>query len=148
MRSRRTNFLQSVLLITGIIYIGTGAIFFLSPHLFGTVFSLEINEDWFKEIPRDPFMFTVLSLSRATAALLFSVGLSMILPLFDPLKYRGLIYYTGVLFPLISSIIFIQSSFENPIGVIIVYSILFPVIFVATFIGLMVTRDSVRSGIE
>ena len=148
MRSRRTNFLQLVILISGIIYVVTGAIFTISPHLFGSVFSLEINEDWFKEIPKDPFMFTVLSLSRATAALLFSAGLAMILPLFDPLKYRGLVYYTGVIFPIISSFIFIQSSLENPIGVIIVYAVVFPVILLLTVTGLVITKDSVRSGVE
>lgn len=148
MRSRKTNFLQSVILFTGVIYIFTGLLFALSPHYFGNLFSVDINEDWFNEIPKDPFMFMVITLSRSLAFLLCTTGLSMVLPLFDPLKYRGLVYYTGMVFPLFSSVIFTVNFLRNSSGVLLIYAVLFSIIFISTTVALWITRGTVRSGIE
>lgn len=137
-----------MILFTGFVYVLTGGLFALSPHLFGNIFSLEINEDWFKEIPKDAFMFMVLTLSRSTACLLLSTGLSMILPLFDPLKYRGMVYYTGVLFPLLSAVMFTVNYFTNPLGAMVLYAVLFWMIFLFTAAALWITRGTVKSGVE
>ncbi|MCX7678351.1 MAG: hypothetical protein N2316_03950 [Spirochaetes bacterium] len=145
MRSKKTNFLQTIVLCSGIVYISIGSLFALSPHLFGNVFFLEINEDWFMEIPKDSFMFASITLARALAALLFTIGLAMVLPLFDPVKYRALVYFTNVLFPFISSIIFIKSSFTNPLPVLIGFSVIFMLIGAFAFIALMVTRDVAKT---
>lgn len=148
MRSRKTNFLQGVVLITGIIYVITGGLFALSPHLFGNIFSVDINEDWFNEIPKDPFMFMAITLSRSLASLLFTIGLSMVLPLFDPLKYRGLVYYTGIVFPFISALIFVINTITNSVGILILYSVVFFIIFISTSAALWITKESAKSGIE
>jgi len=148
MRSRKTNYLQSVILITGVVYLLTGGIFALSPHLFADIFSIEINEDWFKEIPKDPFMFMVISISRSFGLLIFSMGIAMVLPLFDPLRYRGLVYFTGVLFPAGAALICTLSSLTNPLGILIGYAAVFTLISVATIAGLSITRDTVKSGVE
>ena len=148
MRSRKTNFLQSVVLITGIIYVIIGGLFALSPHLFGNIFSVDINEDWFNEIPKDPFMFMTLTLSRSLSFLLFTIGLSMVLPLFDPLKYRGLVYYTGIIFPFVATLIFVINTIINSVGILMLYSALFFIIFISTSVALWLTRESVKSGIE
>jgi len=148
MRTRKTNFLQTVILFTGIIYILTGGLFALSPHLFGNIFSLEINEDWFNEIPKDAFIFMVLTFSRSTSCLLLSIGLSMVLPLFDPLKYRGMVYFTGVVFPLLSALMFTINTFTNASGAMILYAVLFWIILLLTSTALWITRGTVKSGIE
>lgn len=145
MRSRKTNFLQIVVLISGIVYILTGALFAASPHFFGKVFFLEINEDWFMEIPKDAFMFASITLARAFAGLLFTVGLAMILPLFDPARYRGLIYFTNVVFPLISAFLLIKSLFINPLPVLILYSVLFSLIGGLALVALMLTKGIAKT---
>jgi len=137
-----------VVLITGIIYVITGGLFALSPHLFGNIFSVDINEDWFNEIPKDPFMFMTLTLSRSLAFLLFTIGLSMVLPLFDPLKYRGLVYYTGIIFPFVATLIFVINTITNSVGILMLYSAVFFIIFISTSVALWLTRESVKSGIE
>jgi hypothetical protein len=145
MRSHKTNFLQAVVLFSGIVYILTGALYAVSPHLFGNVFFLEINEDWFMEIPKDPFMFTSITLARSLSVLLFTIGLAMILPLFDPVRYRGLIYFTNVLFPMLSAFLFIKSAFVHALPVIVLYSILFLLIGLCAFIALMLTKDIAKT---
>lgn len=145
MRSRKTNFLQMVILISGIVYILTGALFAASPHFFSTVFFLEINEDWFMEIPKDAFMFTSITLARTFASLLLTIGLAMILPLFEPAKYRGLIYFTNVVFPFISAFILIKSLFVNPLPVLVIYSILFSLIGSCALIGLLLTKEIAKT---
>ncbi len=145
MRSRKTNFLQMVVLVSGIVYLLTGALFAASPHFFGNIFFLEINEDWFMEIPKDAFMFTSITLARCFAGLLFTIGMAMILPLFDPAKYRGLIYFTNVVFPFISAFLLIKSLFINPLPVLIVYSILFSLIGVCAVIALLLTKGIAKT---
>lgn len=141
MRSRKTNFLQAVVLFSGVVYLLTGTLFAVSPHFFGKVFLLEINEDWFMEIPKDAFMFASITLARAFAGLMFTTGLAMILPLFDPVKYRGLIYFTNVIFPFISAFLLIKSLFINPLPVLILYSILSTLIGICALFGLMITKE-------
>ncbi len=144
MRSRKTNFLQMVVLLSGIVYIFTGALFAVSPHFFGKVFFLEINEDWFMEIPKDAFMFTSITLARTFAGLLLTIGIAMILPLFDPKKYRGLIYFTNVVFPFLASFLLIKSLLINPLPVLIVYATLFSLIGLCAVIALLLTKGNAK----
>ncbi len=148
MRSRKTNFLQAVVLLTGVLYILSGGIFSLSPHLFADIFSIDINEDWFKEIPREPFMFMMIAISRSFGLLLFTMGIAMVLPLFDPLRYRGLVYFTGILFPSGAAFLCAISCLTNPLGVLIIYASLFVLIAVATIAGLFITKGTVKTGVE
>lgn len=138
MRTKATNFLQGVILITGIAYIGITIIFIFSP----------VGEDWLKEIHSDPFISTIYNMATGFAALLFSLGLSMILPLFDPLRYRGLIYYTGVLFPLTASIIFLKNGISTMNDTIIIFGSILILILLLTVIALLITRKTVKSGVE
>lgn len=148
MRSRYTNFLQVVVLLSGIVYIAIGVVFFISPIAFGWVFSVDINEDWLKEISRDTFLSSLYYLSRGFAALLFSVGLSMVLPLFEPLRYRGLIYFTGVIFPIMSSLLLVKNGISHDHAIITVIGIIFAIILILTAVGLVITKKDAEAGRE
>lgn len=148
MRSRYTNFLQVVVLLSGIIYIAIGVVFYVSPIAFGWIFSVDINEDWLREISRDTFLSSLYYLSRGFSALLFSVGLSMVLPLFEPLRYRGLIYFTGVIFPIMSSLLLMKNGISHDHTVITVVGLIFAVILVLTIVGLVITNKDAKAGNE
>jgi len=148
MRSKKTNFLQGVILITGILYILTGIVFFISPLFFGMVFSINITEDWFNGIKYETFLAPLYFMARGFAAMLFSVGLSMILPLFDPLKYRGLIYYTGIVFPIMSSFMLLKNGIEYSHSVVTLFGIIFFTIFAFTAISLILTRKNTKADVE
>ena len=148
MRSRYTNFLQVIVLLSGIIYVAIGVVFYVSPIAFGWIFSIDINEDWLMEISRDTFISSLYYLSRGFSALLFSVGLSMVLPLFEPLRYRGLIYYTGVVFPIMSSLLLVKNGISQDHMVITVIGLIFAIILVLTVIGLFITNKDAKAGKE
>ncbi|HON78610.1 MAG TPA: hypothetical protein PK544_08990 [Spirochaetota bacterium] len=148
MRSKQTNFLQGVILLAAIIYILNGALYYFSPLSFCWVFNLDISEEWLNVIPTNEFFFLVFTISRAFAALLFSIGISMVLPLFDPLRYRGLVYYSGVLFPFLASVIFLFASIKNMSVPIIILGFTYFTIFALTLTAMLITRKSAQSGIE
>jgi len=96
MRSKNTNVLQAVVLVAGILYMVAGLLFFISPTTFAGMFGIPIQDDWFHQIKSDSFLAPLFFLARSFSAMLLCAGASMVLPLFDPLRYRGLMYYTGV----------------------------------------------------
>jgi len=148
MRSKQTNFLQGIILIAGIVYILNGAIYYVSPLSFCWLFNLDISSEWLNVIPTNEVFFLFYTLSRAFAALLFSIGVSMILPLFDPLRYRGLVYYSGVLFPFLASLVFLISSTKNVSAPILILGFTYLLIAVCMLSALLITRKSAQSGIE
>ena len=148
MRTRHTNFLQATILITGITYSLIGIVFYFSPIAFGYIFAIDINEDWLKEIPKDTFISLLYYLARGFSAMMFAAGSAMILPLFDPLRYRGLIYFTGVVFPLLALIILLTNGIILGHGVITVFGVFFSIVFILTALGLIVTKQEAKSGIE
>ena len=110
MRSRKTNMLQFVVLISGITYIIIGLMLYFSPMFVLNLFAENVSENWL-DMVRDheliaPLYYTLMAFS----ALLFSSGILMIMPLFDPLKYRGIVYFNGVLFPFMASIVLIKNG--------------------------------------
>ena len=56
MRSRSTNILQVIIIITGLAYILSGVFFFYSPIKFFEIFSIEVPDDWYKLIEYDTFI--------------------------------------------------------------------------------------------
>jgi hypothetical protein len=109
---------------------------------------MEITEDWFKGIMLDPFITTLFFLARGFAAMIFSIGAAMVLPLFDPLKYRGLIYFTGIIFPLMSSSILIYNGINFDYSVITLSGLPFLLIFTLTTAGLVITNKDAKAGVE
>ncbi len=194
MRSKATNALQIVVLMTGAVYLVVGLSLFFSPYRImkgfssssagkapavvdyagGSVPTHEIDvpelteEDWLKQTVNDDIISPLYYLFRVFAAFLMIGGIAMVMPLFDPLRYRGLIYYNGLVFPLIASIsllLFIraQKSINVEIAaasgrgdtawqgahlVMIVFTILFAILFSMNATGLFITKKQASEGRE
>ncbi len=148
MRSRSTNILQAVVLITGILYAAIGVVFYVSPIFFGSLFGVAVPEDWMNQVKLDNFMLPLYFIAQGFAALVFTTGISMVLPLFDPLKYRGLIYYTGVIFPLMCAGVLVRNGLSYRHGMVITLGAVFMAVLVITLLGLIITRKQSQSGIE
>jgi hypothetical protein len=99
MRTKLTNYLQIAVLITGVLYIFTGLFFYFSPLDVLKFFAENVSENWLDMVRDNELVGPLFKIARGLAALLFTAGFAMIMPLFDPLRYRGLIYYNGVVFP-------------------------------------------------
>lgn len=194
MRSRTTNILQGIVLVTGIVYIVVGLSFFASPYRVFKIFSAgsearmgvavdeggsagagktddgaDVSEDdWLKQIINDEIISPLYYLSRIFAAFLMVSGFAMIMPLFDPLRYRGLVYYNGLIFPVIAALsIFIfmrsQKSINLEIAadagkdavlwqeghmVMTALGIIFLILSILTAAGLIITRKQAHEGKE
>ena len=148
MRTKLTNTLQLIVVITGLVYILTGALFFYSPLKSFEFFSIDVPDDWFKSIEYDTFIAPLYTLIRSFAAMVFTSGISMILPLYDPLKYRGLIYYMGIIFPLISSSLLFYHGIKSDHWILTFFGIVFSSILLVTLCGLIITRKEAKAGIE
>lgn len=105
MRSRATNILQVVVLITGVVYIVLGVVFYWSPLHIIRIFAVNVSESWLELVRDNELIAPLYQILRAYAALVLTSGVAMIMPLFDPLRYRGLIYYNGLFFPALASLI-------------------------------------------
>lgn len=165
MRSRNTNILQCAILLTGIIYIIYGILFYISPLTIIELFSQSVSDNWLDMVHDHDFVGPMYYLLKAFSALLFSTGCAMILPLFDPLRYRGLIYFTNILFPLMAFVLLAKNTIgqvlkywelagrqgsteqEWPI-LIIIFCVSFLIIFVATWFGLKITSKNTKEGLE
>ncbi len=148
MRSKKTNFLQGVVLLSGLLYVIIGTLFFISPIWIGRLFKLDISSEWLNVIPNNDLFFIVYYTARGFAALVASIGAAMVLPLFDPLKYRGLVYYTGVVFPFLSSFLFLTSITKTHNNVILVLGAIFLILFLLTLTALLITKNIAKMGKE
>ena len=166
MRSRYTNVLQSVVLITGIVYIICGLIFYFSPVTIIKLFSQIPLDGWLNMVKGHAFVEPMYYLLRCFSALVFSVGCAMVLPLFDPLKYRGLIYFTNIIFPSMASLLLLKNAIQQgfkywelaglkgttdehsgPV-LIVVFGVSFLVIAIINGIGLKITAKRAKEGLE
>ena len=158
MRTKSTNFLQAVILLTGVIYFITGVIFYFSPVIFLGMFSIDVPESWLSGIQFDPLFAPLYYFAKCFAAILLTSGLSLILPLYDPLKYRGLVYYMGIVFPFLAFVSLIYKGFKSSYGVfppveinhmiMAIYSGIFLLILILMIVALTVTKKNAKAGIE
>ena len=148
MRSKATNILQFGVLFTGIIYVTIGFLYGFSPILFANIFGIEVNPDWYNLIKYDTFTSPLYHFSRVFALLMAVAGLSMILPLFDPLKYRGMIYYNGILFPLVAAPVLLVNGLTYDHLILTICGVVLLVLFFFVGFGLMITRRQARMGQE
>lgn len=157
MRSRATNYLQVTVLVTGIIYIIIGAMFYFAPLGVIKFFAEMVSENWIDMIRDSELVAPLYNITRGLAALLFTSGLAMMLPLFDPLKYRGLIYFNGVIFPFLvilagftqSGILTFGRSHETGNFAILFYLFcIFIAVFMLNLSGLIATKKQAKAGIE
>ena len=166
MRSINTNILQYILLITGIIYIIYGLLFYISPISIITFFAQYPSNEWMNMLQEHEFVGPMYYLLEAFSALLFCVGCAMILPLFDPLKYRGLIYFTNILFPIMASFLLIKNAIHQGLKylqltglqgssdehrgpiLLIIFIVSFLIIAIANGIGLKVTAKKAKMSLK
>ncbi|OHD63589.1 MAG: hypothetical protein A2176_06195 [Spirochaetes bacterium RBG_13_51_14] len=123
------------------------------------------EDDWLKQIINDEIISPLYYVFRIFAALLFISGIAMVMPLFDPLRYRGLIYYNGLIFSFVaalSSFLFIRSQKSLNIAittkdaaawqenhlVMIVLGAVFFAVFILTALSLVITRKQTKEGRE
>ena len=166
MRSKRTNIFQVIIIITAVIYILIGLFYYINPLFFFRLFAENISENWFELVRNDELVGPLYTILRSFAALLFSSGLLQVMPLFDPLKYRTLVYFNGLFFPFLAFIIFIShtisaltrykgiAALDEHAGLpsshimISVMSVLFAFVIAINFAGLMITKKEASGGFE
>lgn len=148
MRNKKTNFLQIIVLFTGLFYIVIGLTFFISPAFFGNVLHLNVNSDWIANVHLDEFLFMLYTFSRIASFIMFTSGLAMILPLFDPLKYRGLVYCNGALFQLTASLYLLISGITKKYYVILTFGSILAIFFIFTLTALIITKTDAKHGYE
>ena len=148
MRSKATNILQVGVLVSGVMYIAIGILYGVSPIFFANIFGIEVNPDWYNLIKYDTFTAPLYHFSRIFAFMLAITGASMILPLFDPLKFRGMIYFNSLLFPIISIPILLINGIVYDHFVMVVCGVIFLILFILTGFGLLITRKLTKIGKE
>ena len=192
MRSRSTNVLQIIIMIIGLIYMVIGFSFYISPinilNLFvntsrGEITAMDgqnqdmlekvieenssdvnFSENWLKQVMSDEILAPLYFIFRILAALLFTAGLSMIMPLFDPLKYRGMIYFNGIVFPGLASVMFLinfislKSEAKGTVFsfltsskghlLVSIVGIIFIVILILAIFGIVITKKQTEDGVE
>jgi len=163
LRSRKTNALQVAVLLAGIIFIITGAAFFYSPMAVFRLFVSNISDTWLDLTRDNELIAPMYHTLRAFAALLITSGMAMVMPLFDPLKYRLMIYFNGVIFPFFASLMLIKTGFSLGIRLnmkegafqgnyvhksMIVFGFIFAFIFFSCLITLFITRKDAKEGKE
>jgi len=158
MRTKATNFLQGAVLLTGVTYIIIGLSFFISPIGILEFFAANFPEDWLKQIMHDEIVAPLFYITRGFAALVFTSGAAMVLPLFDPLRYRGLIYYNALLFPFLITVLFLKNSLlqflisSHPVqtshSVILILGAVFSFLFLLNAAGLIMTKKIAKEGKE
>lgn len=163
MRSKATNILQVFIIITGLIYIISGLAFYFSPIKILQLFAENVSEGWLDQVRSDELLAPMYNILQAFSAMVFTAGIAMIMPLFDPVKYRGLVYYNGLIFPFLSSILLLKNSFtafftkapggENAEGVyaanhvhtlILILGTAFALIFILNLAGLLITKKALK----
>ncbi len=171
MRSKSTNYLQAVVLITGIMYVVLGLVIFVTPLTVLEIFADNISENWLDLVRDNELVAPLYYISRGFSALVFTSGLAMVMPLFDPLKYRGLIYFNGLIFPFLAGALYMyngvfriithrqvveetgkiistEATMRGIHGTVVLLGIVFTLIFLLTVIGLIITRKQAHDGIE
>jgi hypothetical protein len=193
MRSKTTNVLQGVVLLTGIVYIIMGLFFYASPYRVFKVFatspdskivspygsegasvskvteSADFSEDdWLKQTVNDEIISPLYYIFRIFAVLLMMCGIAMVMPLFDPLRYRGLVYYNGLIYPFMASLslfLFLRSQksinieiaadrgkdaaiWQEGHVIMTALAIIFFVICILTAVSLIITRKEAKQGRE
>lgn len=158
MRSLKTNTLQVSVLIAGAIYILTGAAFFYSPMDVFKLFVNNVSENWTDVVRTNELIAPMYHILRAFSAMLFTSGILMIMPLFDPLKYRLMIWINGVLFPFLSALMLIKTGFalvsrsENGVTYyhksMLIFGFIFTFVFLMCLVTLFITGKDAKAGKE
>jgi hypothetical protein len=141
-----------------------GAAFLLTPMFVLQLFAENVSENWLDLVRDHELVAPLFYMVRSFSVLLITSGFLMIMPLFDPLKYRGIVYINGVIFPLISSFILIknglfvkdrgtlvqESVFQGDYThkLIVIIGLIFAAIFLVSTIMLILTAKDAKEGKE
>lgn len=147
MRSRSTNILQVFVITAGLSYMVLGLVFFISPVALGKMLGIDPDQAWLSQM-HDEFVMLIYLFGRGLSPLLFITGLSMVMPLYDPLKYRLMIYLFGTIFPFITGIFFLITGLSNSIRMPIVLGSVFLGVSILNMSALLLTKENARKGIE
>ena len=139
MRTKRTNYLQVVVMLSGILYMAAGAIFFISPSFFAKFLPVPVNDEWATQARLDEFLMMLFMYCHVLSVLLFFCGMSLIMPLFDPLKYRSLIYLFCIFAPFIATLYSIVGFLADNIKSALAFAIFFFFIFVINLSAIIIT---------
>jgi hypothetical protein len=148
MRTKTTNFLQITVVLTALVYSIAGMIFFVSPFVFGKLLSIPTSDEWLRQISADGFLVMIYLIARGLSALMVITGVSLVMPLFDPLKYRLLIHLLCVIFPFVSCAFLLYAGFYDGYMIARIIGGIFGLIFLLNFISLHMTRKNAKQGIE
>jgi hypothetical protein len=147
MRSRSTNVLQIVVMLTGLVYIAFGSLLFISPVTVGRIFAVYLNSEWGIN-NYDAFIVLIYLIVRGCSPLMIICGLSLVMPLYDPLKYRLMIYLYGAVFPFISGTFLIITGLIDKFVSAYILGGGFLILFVINLSALFLTKENARKGIE
>ncbi|MFW6365233.1 MAG: hypothetical protein ACOC2H_02025 [Spirochaetota bacterium] len=148
MRSRATNILQLIVLVTGLFYMVFGMLYLFMPELFTSLFNIDLNSEWSNQIKIDDYLSMLYIFSRCFAILLIFIGFEMVLPLYDPVRYRELIYFNGVFFPVVMSAYMALQFFLHRFDAPAYAAFIFSAVFMLNLIGLFLTKGQNRRGIK
>jgi hypothetical protein len=151
-------------------YIVIGLVFFVSPLSVLTILAENVSESWLDLVMDNELVAPLFFISRGFAALLITSGLAMVMPLFDPLKYRALVYFNGLLFTFLASLMFVKNgvllSFFNtkplaavqgaiPLAtgrqghlILVILGLVFLVLFILNAAALVITGKQSKDGLE
>lgn len=144
-RTPAINVQQLIALLTGILYGTIGAVFFLSPIFLMRFLNMNVNNEWASQMRYDNFLALIYLAARLLSGLLFFTGTSMILPLYDPIRYRELIYFNGIFFPVFATLFFLKKVLDYGMSELTVFTLFFAIIAVMNAIGLYITRQHTRN---
>ena len=136
MRNGLTNLLQVVVLLTGIVYIIVGGLYIIKPELFCSIFQIPLNTEWSNQIRIDDYLMLLYLLSKSFAIVITFIGASMVMPLYDPERYRELIYFNGVFLPVILLGYMLKQFFSSDYNATIFISLVFLVFLVVAILNM------------
>jgi hypothetical protein len=163
LRSKKTNSLQVAVLFAGVVFIILGLAFFYSPLNVFKLAGIKVTDTWYELTKDNELISPMYHLLRAFSGILVAAGLTMVMPLFDPLKYRLLIYFNGVVFPFLASLMLVKTGISLGFRMnegkqifqwnyihrsMIIIGLIFGLIFLSCLITLFITRKDAKDGKE
>ncbi|MDA3899529.1 MAG: hypothetical protein PF637_03305 [Spirochaetes bacterium] len=140
MRNGLINLLQVFVLLTGLVYIAMGGLYIIKPDLFCSVFQIPLNTEWANQIRIDDYLMLLYLLSKSFSIIIVFVGCTMILPLYDPERYRELIYFNGVFLPVVLLIYMTKHFFTSNYNATLMIGLIFLGIAVLNMTALYLTK--------
>lgn len=144
MRNFQINIQQVIVIITGLLYLSVGICYMVRPQFIGTLLTVTFSAEWANQIRIDNFLIMLYLFSKTFAILITCMGLSMILPLYDPIRYRELIYFNNVFMPFVMAVYMIKQTFVYHYTVLIYVALFFVAVIAINMSGLFLTKRFIK----